>query len=87
MNKAGQHNAHGLSPLAAIEVVRDPAVKRGKVAGAVHWDLGRPCQIRGNTQGYGTHRPAESGFCEVYDKRPALCIEPAKSEPEVEPTR
>ncbi len=42
-------------------------------SGAIRWDLGRPYHIRHNSQGYCTHRDAGSGFCGVYDQRPAIC--------------
>jgi Fe-S-cluster containining protein len=42
-------------------------------AGKVRWDLGRPYYIRHNEDGFCTHNNRETGFCGVYEHRPAVC--------------
>jgi Fe-S-cluster containining protein len=42
-------------------------------SGAVRWDLGRPYQVRHETDGHCTHRDRTTGFCGVYDCRPGIC--------------
>jgi Fe-S-cluster containining protein len=39
----------------------------------VKWDMGHPYMIRHDTSGYCTHNDAETGGCQVYEDRPAVC--------------
>ena len=41
--------------------------------GKVKWDLGHPYLIRHERNGYCTHNDRDTGFCHVYDDRPAVC--------------
>lgn len=39
----------------------------------VHWDYGRPYQIRKRDDGYCAHSEPATFRCGIYDKRPAVC--------------
>lgn len=52
----------------------DFALSREEVeAGNVKWDLGRPYFIRHEADGCCTHVKRETGGCNVYENRPAVC--------------
>jgi Fe-S-cluster containining protein len=42
-------------------------------SGQVKWDLGRPYFIRKGSDGYCCHNQRDTGGCEVYANRPAVC--------------
>lgn len=39
----------------------------------VHWDYGRPYQIRKRDDGYCVHSEPETRRCGIYERRPAIC--------------
>jgi hypothetical protein len=41
--------------------------------GVVKWDIGHPYIIRQESSGYCTHNDTDTGGCQVYADRPALC--------------
>jgi Fe-S-cluster containining protein len=62
---------HCKSACCGLDVVLSP---QDVEEGVVRWDLAYPYQIRHSKQdGYCCHMKRDTGFCEVYEKRPYIC--------------
>jgi hypothetical protein len=52
-----------------------PISRQDLEEGELQWDIDRPYYLAKNDEGYCVHQVRETGFCGVYEHRPAVCRE------------